>query len=123
MKWVVYETAAFGSEEEAEHQAQLVQLLIWAFPGVVLVLVIRIELNVLADRKQAPGVDCGVAPFAILALVKGLHGAIRRRVIGVNRKTLLDLQTVAIAPREFPALPIEVCPIPVGNKNPAFKGK
>jgi hypothetical protein len=51
-------TAAFLLEEEAEYQAQLVQLLIWAFPGIVLVLVVGIKLDMLAYRKHAPGVDC-----------------------------------------------------------------
>jgi hypothetical protein len=84
-------TAELRLEEEAEDQAQLVQLLIWTFPRIVLVLVVRIQLNVLAHGKQAPSVDCGVTPFVVLALVKGLHAGIGSRVIGVNGEPFFDL--------------------------------
>src|SRR5580704_12810095 len=86
-------------------------------------LVVRIELDVLADGKQATGVEGGITPFAVLALVKEFHAGIRGGVVGVNRESSLDLETVAIAPREFATLPIEVPPVPVGEQEARLDGK
>jgi hypothetical protein len=38
-------------EEQVKYQAKLLQLLIWALAGTVLMLVVRVELNMLADGK------------------------------------------------------------------------
>src|SRR5579863_277914 len=116
-------TAELRLEEEAEYQSQLVQLLVWTLSSIVLVLVVRIQFKVLAYREQAPGVDCGVTPFAVLALVKGFHAGIGCGVIGVNREPVFDLQTVAIAPREFTTLPIEICTVSVGDQESRLQRK
>ena len=50
----------------------MIQLLIGVSARVVLVLVVRVEFYVLADGKETARVDCGIAPFWILALV-GCH--------------------------------------------------
>jgi hypothetical protein len=42
-----------GLEEKVQYQTRSVHLLIRPLPRVVLVLIIRIELHMLADRKQA----------------------------------------------------------------------
>ena len=66
------------SEIKTEHQTQLVNLLIWAFARLVLVLIIEIEFGVLADRKNAACIKSRIAPLTVLALIKGLGAGIRR---------------------------------------------
>lgn len=52
--------------------------------GVVLVLVIRIEFNVPTYRQKETGIEGRGAPLVVLALVIGLNGAIRDKVVGVR---------------------------------------
>src|SRR5215469_13216132 len=70
-----WRSAGGSLEEDVEHQAELVQLLIWAFSSVVLVFIVRIKLNMLAHRKQAACVNCCVTPLAVLALIEELDAA------------------------------------------------
>ena len=106
----------FSSKVQAEYQPQLVQLLIRTFAGVVLVLIVRIKLQVLAHRKEAAGIDCGVAPFAVLAFVEELGAGVQRGMVGADSKRLFDLKAVAITPREVSALPVKVGTVPVGEQ-------
>ena len=60
------------SEIEVEHRPKLIQLLIQTLTRIVLVFVVRVELDVPANWKETLGINCGVAPFAVLAFVKEL---------------------------------------------------
>ena len=53
------------------------KLAVGAFAGVVLVLIVRIKLKMVEDRKQAAQVNFGSAPFLILALVVHLNAGVR----------------------------------------------
>jgi hypothetical protein len=50
-------------EPEVEDQPELIQLLIGTLAGVVLMLVIRVESDVLTNRQDATGKDGGRAPL------------------------------------------------------------
>jgi len=52
--------------------------------GIVLVLVVDVELDMLAHRKQATCIEVGRAPFLVFALVKRFGCNVRNQVIGRN---------------------------------------
>src|SRR5215470_6956093 len=52
--------------------------------GIVLVLIVDVELDVLAHRKQATCIEISRAPFLVLTLVKRFSSNIRDQVIGRN---------------------------------------
>src|SRR5208282_597938 len=108
---------ALGRKVEVEDQSQLIQLLVWLFPGVVLVLVVWAELHMPPYWKGAASVKRGRAPLLILAFVKLLDFGVRPRMIIVDREGLLKGQQIAIAPCEFAALPIEIGAVSVVHQN------
>jgi len=110
-------------EIQAERYAELIQLLIWFFAGIVLVLVVRIELQELAQWKEASGIDCRITPFFILALVEELDAGVWGGMIGEDCKPPFNLQAVAIAPRDLARLPIEIGAVPVREEKPRLYGK
>ena len=84
-----------------ELEAHLVQRLIRVLTGIILVRIIRIELETLPHWKEATRIERGVAPLCILAFVEELRTRVRRGVIMANRELFLDLHPVAIAPRKL----------------------
>ena len=72
-------------EVKAENESELVQLLVGALTCIVLVVVVRIELHVLGNRKQATGIESCIAPLAILISIEWLYGDIRLGVIHDDR--------------------------------------
>jgi hypothetical protein len=64
-------------------------LAIGTFAGIVLVLEIGIELNILADRQQTTDIQIGRAPLLVLALVEGLGGNVWDQMIARDRNSPL----------------------------------
>jgi hypothetical protein len=69
---------------KVQSQANRVLRMVLVPTGVVLVLVIRIEFNVPTYRQKETGIEGRGAPLVVLALVIGLNGAIRDKVVGVR---------------------------------------
>lgn len=91
---------ASPGEVNAELKTQLIELTIWAFAGDVLVFVVWRKHKPLSNRERAATVDCGVTPFAVLALVKKFNACIGRKGIGVKRECSFDVPQVAVSPKE-----------------------
>ena len=83
------------------------KLAVGAFAGVVLVLIVRIKLKMVEDRKQAAQVNFGSAPFLILALVVHLYARVWGWVIGAYYSWFLYFKLVTIAPLKSSITPIE----------------
>ena len=66
---------------QVENEAKLVELLIGVLSGDVLMLVIRIKLEVFASWKEATYIECGGAPFLVLALVERFSTNVGSRVV------------------------------------------
>ena len=73
-------------EVEVEHQAQLVELGIRVGAGIVLVLIIGIELDVLSQGKKTARVYRGVAPFGELTLIEEFGADVRCGMVRANRQ-------------------------------------
>ena len=71
-------------EEEIQYESRSVHLLIRMRAGVVLVLIVRVELDVPAHWEQAARIEIGGTPFTILALVEDLGAEIRRWMVGTD---------------------------------------
>jgi len=99
---------------EIEYETSGVHLLIGFLACVVLVLIVRIDLDVLAYREETAYIQCGSAPFAVLAFVEPLSTGVRLRMIRANLDSPFDRQPVAIAPGEFAIRPVKICAVPVG---------
>ena len=85
--------------------------------------IVRVQLKMLAHRKEAAGIECGFAPLRVFALVKELRTRVRRWVITANREPFFDLNAVAIAPRNLAAVwSSEVGTVLVGEQKP-HRGK
>src|SRR6516164_7814385 len=56
-------------------------------------------------------------PLGILALVQELGAGIRAGMVIVNPDTALDRDSVAVAPGETLARPVEVGAVPIGNEH------
>jgi hypothetical protein len=104
---------SLSAEVHVEHQSRLVVLLVGALAGAVLVLVIRVELEVFADGEVAAGVDCRVAPFALLALVIELGTGAGRWMVGAESESPFELDPIAVTPTKGAALPVEVSAVAV----------
>lgn len=65
-------------------QANKILLLVRALAGVVLVLIVGIEFDVLAYGEQTTCIESGGAPFVILTLVIRFGSDIRDQVIGTD---------------------------------------
>lgn len=65
-------------EVEIEHQSDSVHLLIRTLAGVVLVLIVGVEFDMLAQREQAARIEYGSAQFTELAFVEDLGTGARR---------------------------------------------
>jgi len=100
---------------EIENESECVYLLVGTFAGIVLVLVVRIELEVFAYGEQTARIECGAAPFGIFALIECFGADVRGRMLGTNRESPFEGQAVAITPHEFAVGPIQISAIPVGN--------
>ena len=66
------------------------RLSIRSLAGVVLVLVVGVEFEVLAYREQETRIKSGSAPFAVMARVVGFRGHVRESVERAERKRALD---------------------------------
>jgi hypothetical protein len=95
-------------EVNIEGQSDIVQLLIRSLAGVVFVLILAIEYDVLAREEPATRIESGGAPFLVLALVIWFGGNIWDEVIGADRKSSLNRQFVLIAPCETAIFPVEI---------------
>lgn len=100
---------------EVENETTRVHLPIGFLACVVLVLVVRIDFDVLAHWEEAARIQCGGAPFAVLAFVEALSACVRFRTVRANFDGPFECQPVAIAPREVALRPIKICAVPVGN--------
>jgi hypothetical protein len=116
MAWIDPYRLPRALKVKIENQAQLIKLLIGTLPRLVLVLIVRVELHVFADREKTPEIDRSIAPFSVLALIEDLCARIRSRVIRANRHWSLRLNPVAIAPGEATARPVQVGPVLVGQQ-------
>src|SRR5271169_3120551 len=94
-------------KEEIESQADVILLRVGTLAGIVFVLVVGVEFDVLSYRKQAARVKVRGAPFLVLTFIKGLGSEIGDEVIGVDRKSPLDRQFIAITPSETAIFPVE----------------
>ena len=102
-------------EVKAKNHSKLVELLIGALAGDVLMFIVRVELDMLAGRKYRSSIKCGGAPLFVLAQIKNLCGDIRCWMIGTYGDSALQGYFVAVAPVELTFGPIEVCTIAVGK--------
>ena len=99
---------------EIEYETSGVHLLIGFLACVVLVLIVRIDLDMLAHRQEAARVKRGRAPFAVLAFVETLNTGVRFRMVRANLDGPFERQPVAIAPGEVAARrPIKIGAVPV----------
>lgn len=103
-------------EVEIEYDSASIYLLIRAGACVVLVLIIWIQLDVLAQREQATRIKRGGAPFGVLAFIEGFSADVRCWVVGVNGNAALERQPVAITPGEAAIGPVKIGAISVGNQ-------
>ena|ERR1700678_3909119 len=92
-------------------------------PGIVLMFVVSIELDMLANRKEASGIQRCVAPLAISALIEKLGTDVWCRMVGTKAERPLDLEPIAITPRKAVVLPVKIGTVPVGEQEPAFHRK
>jgi hypothetical protein len=70
-----------GLKIDIEDQSELIQLLIRALTGDVLMVIVGIEFGMLASRQEAAGVKRCSAEFVVLALIKKLAAHVRRRIV------------------------------------------
>ena len=105
-------------EGHIKNKAELVELLIGAFISDVLVLIVGVQLEMFSHGKQAAGVESGRGPFFILALIEDLSADVRLRMIRADRKSTLQCDFVATAPRELVLGPIEIGAVAVGKEDP-----
>src|SRR5271165_6145742 len=96
------------SVEDVEHEAELVVLLIGTLAGGVLVLVVGVELKVGADGEETAGVNGGVGPLGILALIEEFRTGVGRDVVAAEVEGALEQEPVAVAPVEAAVLPVEI---------------
>src|ERR1035438_4866848 len=92
-------------------------------PGVVLMLVVRVEFYMPPYRKKAADVESGGAPFVELAPIKGLDGDVRDVVKGAYGDRPLNRQFVVIAPCETTVSPVEVAAVTSRHAESSFHGK
>jgi hypothetical protein len=90
-------------------------LLIRTRARVVLVLVIRVELDVLAHGEYTPRINPSGAPFTISAFVKDLSASVRRWMVRANRYAAFERQPVPVAPSELTAGPVKICTVLIGK--------
>ena len=69
-------------------------------------LVIRVELDMLADGKQTSGVNRRVAPLAVLAGIVEFGARVGGRVVSDDPEGSLELDAIAITSCEVSAVPI-----------------
>jgi hypothetical protein len=79
-----------GLEEQVEYNSASVHLLVRAFAGIVLMLIVRIDLNAFTESEKATCTECRRAPFLELAFAEELGAGIGCRVIGTNRESGFD---------------------------------
>ena len=104
---------SFSTVEDVEHEAELVVLLVGALAGLVLMLIVGIELEVLADGEITSGVKSGVGPLAVLALVEELTADIGLQMVGVDSGVAFQLQAIPVTPGNAAILPIEVAAVAI----------
>ena len=73
-------------EVHTNDEAELIELLIGAFVGDVLVFVVGVEFEMLAHGKQAAGIERGGGPFFVLALIEDLSADVGRRMVRLDRE-------------------------------------
>src|SRR5580704_7944228 len=88
----------FAPEEKIEDQPHGVRLLVGSDAGGVVVFIVGIDLDLLAQRKYPTSRDGGRAPLVIAAVVIELSAGIDGWVVGAQRNRLLEGQPVAITP-------------------------
>ena len=79
-----------SSEKETDRQAYRVRLRVWRLPRVVLMLVVRRNLCVLANRKETTGIQVSRTPLPVLTGVVGFDAHIGNQMIGMDRKGSLE---------------------------------
>src|ERR1700722_4215768 len=104
-------------------QAKILFLLVPFLAGIVLMLVIRVELDMPAEREHTTCIEIGGAHFVVLAQVVGFDGHIWTKVIRANRHRSLQRNLISIAPQESTSLPIQIGAVPVTDQEPALKGE
>ena len=102
---------------EIEDQSQLIQLLIRALTGDVLMIIVGIEFHVLANRQQAAGIQRRGAEFVVLALIIKLAAHVRRRMVGADLHSTFQCRPIAIAPGELTVGPIQIEAVAVRKQN------
>jgi hypothetical protein len=100
---------------KTERQSGSIDLLIGMFSGVVHVLVIGIQLQMLGQWQQATGIQSRGRPLGIRAFVQEFHARVGGRMVGTNGNTPLNRNSIAISPFETAVGPIEIGAIPVCN--------
>src|SRR3974390_387039 len=83
-------------EPQVEHQPQLGPFLVRGFSCVVPVLVVRIEPDMFAERKNTPGKHRRRAPFPVLARVPELRAGIRRQVVPLDLPWSFHIDAVTV---------------------------
>ena len=98
-------------------QPDLVKLLVGRLAGDILVLIIRVQFKMFANREQATGVIRRGAPFLVFALIEDLRAGLGRRVVGTDGDPAFESEPVAISPLETRHGPIEVRAVAVGKQD------
>jgi hypothetical protein len=101
---------------ETERQGESVDLLIWRFSCIVLVLVIWICLQTLGYWEQAARIQPGGRPFGVRAFVQEFGVDIWARMIGVNRNSALDRNSITLSSLVTAIRPIEIGAVLVRNQ-------
>jgi len=71
---------------DVKSQPHRIPLLVWVFPGVVLVLVVGVELHMFSHGEHRTHLKSSATPFSVRALVIRLGGDIRDEMIEADRK-------------------------------------
>jgi hypothetical protein len=103
----------FSCEIETHRQPQPIHLFIGFLAGIVLVLIVRIEFDVLSEGEVGACVELGGTKLAVLAFVVKLAAGIGQDVVRVNREGALQRWLIAIAPCKRSVAPVEICTVSV----------
>src|SRR5258705_5239119 len=83
-------------------------------------LVVRVKLDIFANRDIAASIESGGAPFFVLTLVIGFGCDIWDEVNGAGRKSPFERQLVSVEPGEVAIFPVEIRAISIRNQQPGL---
>ena len=105
-----------GLEEKTQEESHSVHLLMGMRARIVLVLIVRIEFDVIACRQKAACIQIGGAPLAVLALVEDFGTGVGRGMVVADCEAPFGRYPVAIAPSELAIGPIQIATVSIGNQ-------